>query len=146
MKEFKLYYIDEDYLNYLKQFDDKINFFKDKYDQYIGVAVEYNNFYYFMPIIIPKPLIKKDSDDLFLIDNGNLGVVVIREMIPTPFRCVTELLPSLEDNSYKDLLCKQFDYINQHNLILKNKINNFISLNSGNNLSLLEEKCLKYKN
>lgn len=146
MKEFKFYYIDEDYLNYLKQFDDKINFFKDKYGQYIGVAVEYNNFYYFMPVIIPKPLIKKDSDDLFLIDNGNLGVVVIRDMIPVPFKGITELLSKLEDDSYKNVLCKQLSYINQHNLILKNKINNFRSLNSGNNLSLLEEKCLKYKN
>lgn len=47
MKNLKLYYIDEEYINYLRQFDSNVAYNKTSTRPYIGVVYTYNNLNYF---------------------------------------------------------------------------------------------------
>ena len=96
MKNLKLYYIDEEYINYLRQFDKNVAYNKTATRPYIGVVYTYNNYNYFAPLSSPKPKhinISSKAIDIFKIKNGELGVVNINNMIPTPIENLTEVLP-----------------------------------------------------
>ena len=48
MKNLKLYYIDEEYINYLREFDNNVAYNKNKTRPYIGVVYTYNNYNYLL--------------------------------------------------------------------------------------------------
>lgn len=96
-KVLKIYYLDENYINYLRKFDTKVAYNKNQTRPYIGIVYTFNGFNYFAPLSSPKPKHLKMSEktmDIFKIDNGNLGIVNINNMIPTPIECITEVLPT----------------------------------------------------
>ncbi len=158
MKNLKLYYIDEEYINYLREFDNNVAYNKNKTRPYIGVVYTYNNYNYFAPLASPKPKHLKISSkaiDIFKIKNGELGVVNINNMIPTPIEELTEVLPTVTDKKYKKMLEEQLTYLNNHKAELYRKINLFQNLYKGQHLNgkvlercckfpLLEEKCSEY--
>ena len=74
MKSLKIYYIDEEYIEYLRKFDKNIN---------------------------------SKAIDIFKIRDGELGVVNINNMIPTPIDKLTEVLPIIKDSKYKRMLEEQ---------------------------------------
>ena len=93
--------------------------------------------------------------DIFKIDHGKLGIVNINNMIPTPKACLTEVLPTLIDSTYKTLIIKQTTYLNDNKSDLMNKVKVFRLLadkghlpqsvkNRSCNFALLEEKCKLY--
>ena len=128
MKNLKLYYIEEKYIDYLRNFDKRVAYNKDKSRPYIGIVYKYNGYDYFAPLASPKPKHLKISNraiDIFKIDNGKLGVINLNNMIPTPLECVSELLPTIKDIKYKKLLENQITYINDKKTKLFSKINNF---------------------
>jgi len=109
MKTLKLYYISDDYINYLRRFDSKFFYNKKQTRQNIGVIFEYNGFNYFASLASPKvkhKTINSDAADIFKIDEGELGIININNMIPTPKFCLNEALPLIKDNTYKFLLKK----------------------------------------
>lgn len=159
MKNLKLYYIDDEYINYLRKFDDKVPYNKSKTRPYIGIVYEYKGVNYFAPLSSPKPKHLKISDmamDVFKIDNGKLGVVNLNNMLPTPLSCLTDVLPTLkDDDKYKGLLIDQLNCINKTKQNLFAKIikfqrqyrNGYINPNVKErccNFELLEEKCNEY--
>ena len=128
MKNLKLYYIDEEYINYLRQFDKNVAYNKTSTRPYIGVVYTYNNYNYFAPLSSPKPKhinINPKAVDIFKIKNGELGVVNINNMIPTPIENLTEVLPTVNDKKYKKLLEQQLTFLNNHKAELYKKINYF---------------------
>lgn len=159
MKNLKLYYIDDDYIEYLRSFDEKVPYNKSKTRPYVGIVYEYKGVNYFAPLASPKPKHLKISNkaiDVFKIDNGKLGIINLNNMLPTPLECLTEVLPTLNDITYKTLLEKQLTYLNDNKNKLykkvnffqvqykRNKIDDFI-LQRCCNFELLETKCNKYK-
>ena len=54
MKNLKIYYISESYINYLRQFDKNVAYNKNTTRPYIGIVYTYNNFNYFAPLASPK--------------------------------------------------------------------------------------------
>lgn len=118
----------------------------------------YNNFNYFAPLASPKPKhlkINPKAIDIFKIKNGELGVININNMIPTPIEELTEALPLIEDKVYKKLLEEQLTFINNNKKDLFKKISIFQnayrkdSLNDNIknrccNFELLEKLSLKY--
>ena len=160
MKNFKLQYIDEEYIKYLIQFDSNIAYNKVATRPYIGIVYTYNNFNYFAPLSSPKPKhinINPKAIDIFKIKDGELGVVNINNMIPTPIENLTEVLPTITDEKYKKMLEQQLTYLNNHKAELYKKINHFQNMFRKGHLSenilkrscdfiLLEEKCKCYKN
>ena len=104
MKTLKIYYIDNNYINYLRKFDDRVAYNKTKTRPYVGVVYTFNNQTYFAPLSSPKPkhlTMNKDAIDIFKIKDGELGIVNINNMIPTPISCLTEVLPLVKDMQYK---------------------------------------------
>lgn len=55
MRNFKIYYISESYINYLRQFDKNVAYNKNITRLYIGIFYTYNNYNYFAPLSSPKP-------------------------------------------------------------------------------------------
>lgn len=158
MKGLKIYYIDESYINYLRKFDSNVAYNKNSTRPYIGIVYTYNNYNYFAPLYSPKPKhieINPKSIDIFKIKNGELGVVNINNMIPTPIEVLTEVLPTITDIKYKKLLEEQLTFLNNHKAELFKKITHFQNmyrkghlyeniLNRSCNFLLLEEKFKEY--
>ena len=55
MKTLKIYYIDNNYINYLRKFDNRVAYNKSKARPYVGVVYTFNNQTYFAPLSSPKP-------------------------------------------------------------------------------------------
>ncbi len=157
-KRLKLYYIDDDYVEYLREFDDRVPYNKKGTRPFVGVVYEYNGFNYFAPLASPKTKHLKISTkalDVFKIDDGKLGIVNLNNMIPTPSECLTEVISSINDIQYKILLNNQIAFLNSYkdelyaktkkfqNQYRKGYLDDKVKSRSCNFL-LLEEKCLEY--
>ena len=158
MKTLKIYYIDDEYINYLRKFDLKVPFNKEQTRPYIGVVYTLEGKNYFAPLSSPKPkhlMMNEKAIDIFKINKGKWGIVNINNMIPTPIECLTEVLPQITNKQYRDLLENQITYLNDHKNELLNKVRQFQLQYTKNYLServkerccdfkLLEEKCKEY--
>ena len=128
MSKLKLYFIDNDYIDYLRKFDSKVAYNKVPNRPYVGVVYEYNNFKYFSPLSSPKKKhleMKESMIDIFKIKGGELGIVNINNMIPCSMEVLTEAIPNISNLKYKHLLENQIEYINANRKILLNKVKNF---------------------
>ena len=54
MNKLKLYFIQSEYINYLRKYDNRVAYNKVPNRPYIGVVYTYNNFNYFAPLSSPK--------------------------------------------------------------------------------------------
>ena len=135
MRNLKIYYISESYINYLRQFDKNVAYNKNTTRPYIGIVYTYNNYNYFAPLASPKP------------KHININPKAIEEL--------TEVLPTITDKKYKKMLEEQLTFLNNHKADLFKKINLFQNMYRKGHLSdniksrcceftLLEEKCKKY--
>lgn len=125
-----IYSISDDYINYLKQFDDKIYDNKETKRvhkrKYLGVVLTLNEFNYYIPMSSPKKsdyidlqkkVIRKDTKTIIRMkEKDNLyGTLRISNMIPVP---ITELDPYIisdeKDLKYKDLVMGELRYINNN--------------------------------
>ncbi len=159
-RRLKLYYISNDYIDYLRKFDDKVRFNKNHSRPYVGIVYTYNNNNYFAPLSSPKPKyqkMKKTAIDIWLIDEGKLGVINFNNMIPCPIEELTELLPTVKEEKYKKLLENQISSINKDRELLLKKITRFHQQYNKKtlyenvllrccNFRLLEIKCMEYIN
>lgn len=157
-KTLKIYYLDENYINFLRKFDSKVAYNKNTTRPYIGIVYTFHGLNYFAPLSSPKQkhlCMKAKAIDIFKIDNGKLGIVNINNMIPTPIECISEVLPKVKDEKYKTLIENQTTYINNHKKQLYTKVENFRKLYDKKHLpenvmkrccdfKLLEEKCKEY--
>ena len=159
MKNLNIYYISEDYINYLRQFDNKVVYNKKEKRPYVGIVYVYNGINYFVPLHSPKEKhlrINSKALDVFKINDGKLGIININNMIPAPKEVLKEALPTINDIKYKNLLENQLTFINNNKKKLYSKINIFQNryrkgylndaiLNRTCDFILLEEKMKEYK-
>ena len=158
IKKLKLYYISEDYIKYLRKYDNKVPSNKNTTRPYIGIVYQYNGFNYFAPLSSPKEKhlkMNKKAIDIWKIDDGKLGIINFNNMLPCQNNLLTEVLPTITDVKYRKLLENQIELINKdRNIMLKkiitfhNKYNeNLLTENVKNrccNFRLLELKCQVY--
>lgn len=154
----KLYYISDEYINYLRKYDEKVPYNKSKTRPFIGVVYTFNNINYFAPLASPKIKHLKMSNrviDIWKIDGGKLGIINFNNMLPSPIEVLSEVLPTIKDKKYKILLENQISSINTDRDVLIKKIKRFqdkyrknqLDINVKNrccNFDLLEEKCNEY--
>ena len=159
MNKLKIYYIDSNYIDYLRKFDKRVAYNKSKTRPYVGVVYTFNNQTYFAPLSSPKPkhlTMNKNALNIFKINDGELGIVNINNMIPSPISCLTEVLPLVKDKQYKNLVINQTAYLNKYKRGLMRKVKKFILQYNKNLLpkrimdrccdfKLLEEKCKEYE-
>ena len=157
---FKLYYIDNEYVDYLRKFDKIVPYNKERTRPYIGIVYTYNNMKYFAPLSSPKEKhlnMNEKQPDIYKIDDGKLGIVNINNMLPTPIECLTEVIPTIKDEKYKNLLQNQLTFINtpKNAIDLLKKVNYFQKRYRENNLPeniikrtcnfiILEQKCKEW--
>lgn len=131
-----LYSVSDKYINYLKQYDDKIYDNKEEIRiherKYLGVVLTVNEFNYYIPMSSPKKsdyldfdnkIIRKDTKTIIRIHEGGrlYGTLRISNMIPVP---ITELEPYMisneTDSKYKEVILGELRYINNNsNKIIK---------------------------
>lgn len=165
----KLFNIDENYIDFLKQFDKNImNHSGEDYKKtrkYIGVLLEVNGFKYLAPLSSPKKndyledgKIRKSIVSLIRIvyEDRLLGTIKLSNMIPVFDEAVIEYydVEKEEDLKYKDLILNELEFIYQNKeLIIKNANKLYkqklLNLNIGYikntvNFELLEEKAKEY--
>ena len=157
MNKLKIYYIDSNYIDYLRKFDKRVAYNKSKTRPYVGVVYTFNNQTYFAPLSSPKHLTMNNRAlDIFKIKDGELGIVNINNMIPSPKSCLTEVLPLVKDKQYKNLVINQTEYLNKYKSDLMRKVKKFILQYNKNLLpkrimdrccdfNLLEKKCRQYE-
>ena len=117
-KKLKFYTVTEEYMIYLKKYDEKVmdnRGVKNK-RPCIGVLFEIDRKKYLAPLSSPKPkhLTMKNSLDFVKIDEGIFGVINLNNMFPVIEEVIIEKNINLEeDNKYKELLVNQLDWCNK---------------------------------
>lgn len=167
----KLVVIDTKYIDYLRGFDKRVCYNKDKYHTrpYVGVLFKLRNVMYFAPLTSSgksnklKSNPKQESLIFFPIDNCNLGGVNINNMIPVVegvYNSVDmgiEESDSLENVKYKRMLVEQLKFLSINEKKLRTKANILYNMKIKKQLSenrdlvvcdfrLLEEKSLLFIN
>lgn len=118
IKKLNFYTIDDNYINYLSQFDKHIAYNKSQKRPYIGILIIVENHNYFAPLFSPKQKHKlyKNNLTFFKIINSknknNLGIIRFSDMIPVPHKCVHLLDTKNKSYAYKRLISEQYSYIN----------------------------------
>ena len=160
------YIIDDDYIQYLSEFDKHIAYNKNEKRPYIGVVILVKEHYYFAPMFSPKQKHKSYKDNLTFFrmksikDKNDLGIIRFSDMIPVPRGSVELLDVKNKPYAYRRLLSEQYKYINmldnKQKIIEKaDKIYTIVTGNSKGktakfykelscNFKLLEEQSLKY--
>ena len=113
----KFYTVNNDYINYLRQFDQRIYENRSR-RPYIGIVHVIGDINYYVPLSSPKPKHKtmKNSKDFHKINGGLLGALNFNYMIPVRDNdLILKDIKNEPDILYKNLL------INQYNEILKIK-------------------------
>ena len=154
----KLYYIENSYIDYLREFDSKVYFNKNATRPYVGVVYTFNNNNYFAPLSSPKPKhlkLTKNAIDIWKIDNGKLGIINFNNMVQCPIEVLTEVITTVKDIKYTKLLENQISSINSDKDLLMNKLKRFQKqyrlgllpinvLKRCCNFELLEQKCREF--
>lgn len=157
----KIYMINDDYINYLRHFDDKVAMnikSNEGIRKYIGIVFEVGKLKYFAPMSSPK-LKHKNIDssqiDCVKIKNGKLGIVNLNNMIPVQDECLISFDINNEEEKYKNLLFNQFKHLNKSYKEIKEKSEKLHSIVNSKkhkkladrccNFKLLEQKCIEYK-
>lgn len=112
------YIIDDNYIQYLSEFDKHIAYNKNETRPYIGVVILVNEHYYFAPMFSPKTKHKTYKENLTFFkmlsikEKNELGIIRFSDMIPVPQNSVSLLDVTDKTYAYRRLLSEQYKYIN----------------------------------
>lgn len=110
----KFYYIEDEYITYLKNYDTKIEDNKHESRPYIGIVVQIGNIKYYAPFTSPKTkhLKMKNSKDFRKIGGGTYGAINFNNMIPVPETALIRIdINNEPDEKYRRLLQNQYKAI-----------------------------------
>lgn len=116
------YRIKQDYILFLKKYDDKVADNKNENRPYIGIVLEIENIKYYAPFTSPKAkhLKMKNAKDFRKINNGKYGAINFNNMIPVPESALIRLdFNSEPDEKYRRLLQNQYKWINKDSDVIK---------------------------
>jgi len=106
-------WIDENYINFLREFDKKVCYNKDESRPYIGILFTVKTVMYFAPLSSPRDKFKKRKNDVdfMRIDGGKLGYINFNNMIPvTDNAILPKKIEDIKATNYKKLLYKQLNW------------------------------------
>lgn len=157
MDRLKFYNIDDQYIEYLYQFDKKVPFNKNSKRPYIGIILEINGITYFAPMFSPKQQHSKYKANATHIRIGeNLGMIKLNNMIPVNKENLKYInFNDIQDKKYKNLLIQQNNFIQSNADDIRQtaeKLYKFVTIDKKEffiklccDFKLLEEKCKYYK-
>ena len=156
LNRLKFYNIDDEYIEYLYQFDKKVPHNKNCKRPYIGIILDINNVTYFAPMFSPKQQHNNYKANITYIKIGDkLGMIKLNNMIPVKKENLKYIdLNKVEDRRYRMLLIQQNNFIQAntekiirmakklYDSVTINKKDFFVSISC--DFKLLEEKCKEY--
>lgn len=110
----KFYHIKDDFITFLRQFDQKVPDNKNESRPYVGVVLEIETIKYYAPFTSPKLKHKKMKNvkDFRKINNGIYGAINFNNMIPVLASALIEIdIANITDVKYRRLLQNQYNYI-----------------------------------
>lgn len=158
-KNFNLYYIKEEYINYLRKFDKRVPYNKNQTRPYVGIVCIFKGQKYFIPMTSPKEKhinMNPNLADIYKINDGKLGILNINNMIPTNTSVISKINLKEQEKNYAKLLQEQLVFLNDNKDDLLFKISKFFVLYDKNKLyenirkrtcdfHLLEIKCKEWE-
>lgn len=157
MKRLQFYNVDDKYIEYLYNFDNKVPYNKNSKRPYIGIVLEINDVKYFAPMFSPKQQHSKYKANATYIRIGEkMGIIKLNNMIPVNDVNLKRIdFNSIQDPKYKNLLIQQNNFIQLNTEKIRdvaNKLYKFVTedkkeffVNLCCNFKLLEEKSKLYK-
>ena len=158
------YNIKDDYINYLRTFDNMVAENKSEKRPYVGIVLSIDEIDYFAPFTSPKPKHLKMKNGLYFrkIANGVYGAINLNNMIPVVQSALIPLnISQVRDPKYRRLLQNQYNAIKNDEVNIQNtasKLREALTKKYTNppvyivnlksrccNLLLLEEKSKLYK-
>lgn len=109
--------LDQNYINFLRQYEPKIYLNKKEKRPYVGVVLKINGFDYFAPLSSPKEKHKtmKNQIDFVKIEQGELGVINLNNMIPVCEGLAKKIdIDRINNEQYKTLLINRVQFINRN--------------------------------
>lgn len=157
MERLKFYNIDDEYIEYLYQFDKKVPFNKHSKRPYIGIVLEINNITYFAPMFSPKQQHSKYKASATHINIGeHLGLIKLNNMIPVHKENLRYIdFDKINDKKYRYLLIQQNNFIQLNTEKIRetaNKLYKFVTVDKKEffvniccDFRMLEQKSKEYK-
>lgn len=147
----KFYYVDDNYVNYLRAFEPKIpnlNYGQAHKDKFVcGVVLDINGICYYAPVFSNKTLYKTSFPILDSANNCTLSTLRLSFMFPVPQAVLTLVDFSqikLQDINYYNLVEKERDYCLHNASKIKSKAEQVYRM--GNNPNhFLNKTCCDFK-
>lgn len=143
----KICKIKENYINYLRNFDNRVLINKNETRPYVGILFKIGKIKYFAQLSSPKLKHKdmKTSIDFIKIENGKYGAINLNNMIPVLDEVIIDLnIDSLKDKKYKELLYNQLNYVNSKaKFIVKKASMLYVKVSNFN--GRLNKRCVNFK-
>ncbi len=141
----EFYHIKNEYIAFLKQYDNKVPENKDESRHYVGVVLEINGIRYYAPFTSPKEKHKKmrNTHDFRKIGGGLYGAINFNNMIPVVDDALIYIdINSIDDIRYKSLLQNQYRAILADSAQIKAtaKALHSLLMKNENTLSIYEQK------
>lgn len=135
--KFKFYYINQKYINYIRQFDDRV---PTKNRPYLGIVFKNKSYIYLAPLYSPKEKHKNYymNNTFFRIydyDNKYIGLIRFSSMIPVPSFYLKEIKYDFSNKLYQE-----YFYISKHQTQILKKAKYTYS-----NCKELKDLCVDFK-
>lgn len=127
----KLYYVKDEYVQYLFSVDNKVSDNKHERRPYVGIVFKVNNIHYYVPLSSPKDkhATMKNTKDFRKIKGGEYGVINFNNMIPIIQEALIDLdIQKEEDAQYRALLQNQYRCIDDDKDNITKIANNLYNL------------------
>lgn len=155
------YFINEDYLNFLRQYENKIMYGSSNYDGdkfTLGVIIKVNSIKYYAPVSSIKNYQLKDTLNLNkeakkvcypIIGEHNgkdkiLSTIRLDFMFPVPNTEITKLIIKNIDSKKRMLVKKEYEYIKEKQEEISEKANSIYN-KAIKPTHFLHEKCCNFK-
>ena len=107
----RFYHIKDEYIAFLRQYDQRVALNKQQKRPYIGVVVEVDGMRYYAPLTSPKPKHRrmKNGKDFRKINQGAYGAINFNSMIPVTDSALLSFdIEQIPDEQYRRLLQNQY--------------------------------------
>lgn len=111
----QFYYIKDEFIDFLRMYDEKVCENKKEHRPYIGIVLEIDGLQYYAPFSSPKPKHKnmKNSKDFRKIHGGIYGAINLNNMVPVVKEALILIaFDRIKNRQYRRLLQNQYKYIN----------------------------------
>lgn len=135
----KFYNITDDYISFLRRYDDKVAKNKQASRPYVGVVFEIGEIKYYAPFTSPKPKHQKmkNGKDFRKINQGKYGAINFNNMIPVPDEAlILKDFESEPDPQYRRLLQNQYKAIKADSIAIMKTAENLRRLILSNDSDL----------